>query len=165
MRRRSRVRRGLKWVGLALCAAALGLWVFSMEFFVLHGPYPMMDHGVLFAMTRGSALMEAQPGADCYYGGSGMFRSKSRDGPLWVPECTWSRGGHKYLRVPLWMPVLTLALPTGFLWWRDRRFPKGYCQTCGYDLTGDVSGVCPECGEKIVGQVEDLPRPSSRNEP
>ena len=24
------------------------------------------------------------------------------------------------------------------------------CEKCGYDLTGNVSGVCPECGEKIV---------------
>lgn len=25
-------------------------------------------------------------------------------------------------------------------------FPPGHCQSCGYDLTGNVSGVCPECG-------------------
>jgi hypothetical protein len=24
-----------------------------------------------------------------------------------------------------------------------------YCQSCGYNLTGNVSGVCPECGESI----------------
>jgi hypothetical protein len=23
------------------------------------------------------------------------------------------------------------------------------CRTCGYDLTGNVSGVCPECGTTI----------------
>ena len=23
------------------------------------------------------------------------------------------------------------------------------CQTCGYNLTGNVSGICPECGEPI----------------
>ena len=23
------------------------------------------------------------------------------------------------------------------------------CRSCGYDLTGNVSGVCPECGERI----------------
>jgi len=31
---------------------------------------------------------------------------------------------------------------------RDRmRRAKGLCRNCGYDLTGNVSGVCPECGE------------------
>lgn len=24
----------------------------------------------------------------------------------------------------------------------------GHCPHCGYDLTGNTSGVCPECGEK-----------------
>jgi len=26
---------------------------------------------------------------------------------------------------------------------------NGCCSSCGYDLTGNTSGVCPECGEKI----------------
>jgi rubrerythrin len=26
----------------------------------------------------------------------------------------------------------------------------GQCRKCGYDLTGNVSGVCPECGEAVV---------------
>ncbi len=29
------------------------------------------------------------------------------------------------------------------------------CGSCGYDLTGNVSGICPECGEAVAqGQVE-----------
>lgn len=27
--------------------------------------------------------------------------------------------------------------------------PPGHCWKCGYDLTGNVSGVCPECGTKV----------------
>ena len=30
-----------------------------------------------------------------------------------------------------------------------RRRKKGLCVKCSYNLTGNVSGVCPECGEKI----------------
>jgi hypothetical protein len=33
-----------------------------------------------------------------------------------------------------------------------RRFVPGHCQKCGYNLTGNVSGVCPECGEKATPQ-------------
>ncbi len=29
------------------------------------------------------------------------------------------------------------------------RYPPGHCQTCGYNLTGNVSGICPECGTRI----------------
>jgi hypothetical protein len=32
---------------------------------------------------------------------------------------------------------------------RGREYPPGYCRACGYNLTGNVSGVCPECGTKI----------------
>jgi hypothetical protein len=31
---------------------------------------------------------------------------------------------------------------------RERRREHGVCVGCGYDLTGNVSGVCPECGEE-----------------
>lgn len=29
---------------------------------------------------------------------------------------------------------------------RRRRQPPGCCIACGYNLTGNLSGVCPECG-------------------
>jgi len=32
--------------------------------------------------------------------------------------------------------------------WRRRR--KGLCLKCGYDLTGNESGVCPECGSVVL---------------
>jgi hypothetical protein len=27
------------------------------------------------------------------------------------------------------------------------KIPPGHCQICGYNLTGNVSGRCPECGK------------------
>ena len=30
-----------------------------------------------------------------------------------------------------------------------RRFPAVHCQQCGYDLTGNESGTCPECGTAV----------------
>ena len=42
----------------------------------------------------------------------------------------------------------TIALIRGPLRrWRRRR--KGSCLKCGYDLTGNVSGLCPECGKPV----------------
>lgn len=34
--------------------------------------------------------------------------------------------------------------------------PPGACRRCAYDLTGNVSGVCPECGNRIPKQGEEL---------
>lgn len=29
------------------------------------------------------------------------------------------------------------------------RLGRRICERCGYDLTGNVSGVCPECGNPV----------------
>ncbi len=50
------------------------------------------------------------------------------------------------VQIPFWMPFVLAAGLTAFLWWRECRRPlPGHCP-CGYDLRGNVSGVCPECG-------------------
>ncbi len=52
-------------------------------------------------------------------------------------------------RVPLYAVFATVAVPTLLAW---RFWPKplkpGHCR-CGYDLTGNTSGVCPECGVEV----------------
>ena len=30
-----------------------------------------------------------------------------------------------------------------------RHFPPGHCQNCGYNLKGNESGTCPECGSAV----------------
>lgn len=47
----------------------------------------------------------------------------------------------------LWPVLLFLAMRMS-----DKLIAHGvYCSKCGYDLTGNTSGVCPECGAKIDG--------------
>ncbi|MFI5378483.1 MAG: hypothetical protein ACHRHE_04240 [Tepidisphaerales bacterium] len=38
--------------------------------------------------------------------------------------------------------------------------PVGICEKCGYNLTGNVSGICPECGTPIAPE-----RPAERQPP
>ncbi len=64
------------------------------------------------------------------------------------------RLGGGYVVFNLWLTCIVLAAyPTIALasgpYRRHRRRKKGLCLTCGYNLTGNVSGVCPECGERI----------------
>jgi len=61
------------------------------------------------------------------------------------------------LEVSLVLPLL-LSLPLSLIavvklivWASSKlRHAKGHCPMCGYDLTGNTSGVCPECGTKIA---------------
>jgi uncharacterized membrane protein YhaH (DUF805 family) len=39
----------------------------------------------------------------------------------------------------------------------DRRAAGGLCLTCGYSLTANISGVCPECGTTIAPQPPARP--------
>ena len=64
------------------------------------------------------------------------------------------------VRVPLWLPLAAFSIPTFILWRRVRRvIPPGHCPRCGYDLTGNTSGVCSECGlpadMHMKSQVDD----------
>lgn len=59
------------------------------------------------------------------------------------------------IQCPLAIPFALAAVPTGLLMLRQRRSRRpGCCAACGYDLTGNLSGRCPECGLPIaVGHV------------
>ena len=54
------------------------------------------------------------------------------------------------LDIPIWVLVVLFATPTLWLWRRDRRRQPGLCVKCGYDLRGNASGVCPECGSEAL---------------
>ena len=49
----------------------------------------------------------------------------------------------------LWIGFVIAAFATAILWRGDRRIPLGHCPHCGYDLTGNESGVCPECATPV----------------
>jgi hypothetical protein len=48
--------------------------------------------------------------------------------------------------LPLWVILLTLFLLGGWKWRARLRDTAIHCRECGYNLTGNVSGICPECG-------------------
>jgi hypothetical protein len=65
--------------------------------------------------------------------------------------------GTQYV-LPLWVPLAVSAIPS--LWLAERRYgryqrvPKGCCEKCRYDLTGNLSGICPECGSSIPDAIK-----------
>ena len=77
--------------------------------------------------------------------------SWGRTTPSPLPQGRYTQITH--LSVPYW-GVFTLFF-IGFLvtfvraYRRLRQLGLNICRYCGYNLTGNVSGVCPECGNKI----------------
>jgi hypothetical protein len=62
------------------------------------------------------------------------------------------------LLIPFWAVAL-LALAASIWAWlayrrRRERDRPGHCNACGYDLKGNLSGVCPECGAAAAAVKE-----------
>ena len=51
--------------------------------------------------------------------------------------------------VSLFIPYLIARLLFDKLRWRWVEGDTPYCEHCSYNLTGNVSGICPECGTAI----------------
>jgi hypothetical protein len=155
MRRRPRTRRVLKWVGTVACVLVFTAWALSTKWSLAYVGQPVcldvIRGGVTVDRFRALDMAMFNPCRQGYW----RVRTLSRiDPPVWSPSLgIWHARFHGRVSafiLPLWIPLALLATPTIILWCHDRRrIPSGHCQTCGYDLTGNVSGICPECGTPV----------------
>jgi len=159
IRRRSRVRRMVKWVGLVLCLlmlviSAINVWS-SVHWHSRYHGLAKNRYVLEWSLSGGAIFVGAFSERVVRQAGWPRpgFKLTGPHDWVWRPSLmdhlaspTWLVGAV----VPLWIPFVAVSMPTALLWWRDRRrIPPGHCRKCGYDLTGNVSGVCPECGERI----------------
>ncbi len=73
------------------------------------------------------------------------------------PRFQWGRSWGGSLELPLWVPLVALLPLSTFFWWTDRRRSlAGSCQQCGYNLTGNTSGRCPECGQPCTSHAQTV---------
>ncbi len=157
---RQRLRGTCKWSGVTLCVLLFALWLASgWRFVALECTEPTESGGyVRFFGFIGGALMVVHPVDPITSPHDHQWRFICRewmDGRIQTPTPVswnwrwWSWGGKPFtIKIPLWLPFLLIALPTGYLFWSDhrKRTRLGLCAMCGYDLTGNTSGTCPECG-------------------
>lgn len=69
---------------------------------------------------------------------------------LFAPHTMVDSYGYRHVSIPLWIPlVVALAVLVWTLRGRHRGPVHMACSKCSYDLTGNVSGRCPECGQRI----------------
>jgi hypothetical protein len=149
----------LAWLALAILLVASFQWKW-------HDPGIRVAGNVRVGASDGTIAIynDSQPffdGTVGMSGGPGWPRPKCpRDVSLRFPGFTfhhftwpgeWPTGTYWTFAVALIYPlILTAIMPT--LWLARyartrRRRAAGLCSGCGYSLTGNISGVCPECGK------------------
>jgi hypothetical protein len=168
MARPWRKRRILKWAGLVVSLLILVVWAVSLRWHLQYRraigvakPFTLMrdaqngmisSHSGELVRCREATLSRGRIKCGTWVSRPWELGWQVRvppASPWWRPLYQRSAGGTLVL-IPLWVLFLIAAIPTGLLWWCDRRrIPPGHCQNCGYNLTCNVSGVCPECGEKV----------------
>ena len=64
----------------------------------------------------------------------------------WLPYRGRNASNGLLVLMPLWPWVIAAATGVVVVWRCYGRILPGHCEACGYNLTGNESGVCPECG-------------------
>jgi hypothetical protein len=110
------------------------------------GSEPLVDHDLnVFGFQYSQAIITADP--DLHLDASLLGPGLSA-----TPKI---RHYFRFLSMPLWAVCVLFALWPTFAFVRRAwcfRHPQGKrtsnanCEECGYNLTANVSGICPECG-------------------
>jgi hypothetical protein len=136
-------------------------------------PRPEVRHVRFLATDRGRALVGESRTQSEFFSGSIWWAStgliydtEAPNGQVVPREKSFLGFGHhadgslqlgiwwSANAIPLWaIAALTAIAPLLWLrrWIRGRRLRRhpNLCTACGYDLTGNVSGRCPECGTDV----------------
>jgi len=151
-------RKGLaKWLATIAAVALTVLLILgspltpAASFATRHARYDLVvQRGLMIVMksTSASAIEEARGG-----------RLRLREpgilpgwrSLLWWPHAWFiTSPGFRQWCVPIWPAALLAGAFAAWLWSSNRRDRPGACAGCGYDLTGNVSGRCPECGGPVA---------------
>jgi hypothetical protein len=167
---RPRLHAALRWGGTPILVVLIFCWLASPYWWFTWRFVPRVSVGfadgafccevvdtevtVLYSKSLVPGLSGAKRGdwpADNYW----PFTRQSWSRPRmiwWIDHEERVSGWIRSILVPLWMPVVLLAIPTGRAWqtyFKHRRASTA-CPTCGYDrsgLPGGSAALCPECGK------------------
>lgn len=126
----------------------------------------VVESGIVRYLDTSTVLLpqnQASPGSSSFELGPVSYKVTT-DSRSWItfgeqmkrrPRRTWVQTTR--MNVTIWPLALVFsayplawALTGPVRRWRRRK--RGLCEACGYDLTGNVTGVCPECAGKVSGR-------------
>lgn len=139
MRRRSRVRRIGKWAGSALCVVLSALILSHRQWALQPGDVVLTMNGKPVQSFKD--LVNADKSGELIVLTARDVTGRTRT--VFYPAPVY------FQALMALLFVIALATLVLFLLDYHSRILLGHCRKCGYDLTGNVSGRCPECGKAI----------------
>ncbi len=160
---RIRIRRVVAYLALLCCALHAFVWWCSTRMPMRHAlgfTQIALSHGWVSIESIDDPSKDARPewvmwryppsqdwGLDWPLRGSTIVNAMYEPSDV---EAACVRMAATRRSFPLWMSQAVLIAATILLNRRaSRRPPPGHCAACGYNLTGNVSGMCPECGTEF----------------
>lgn len=148
MTRPTRLQRFARWLAAGVCVFIMLVWAASLMIgFVYVRPGTAWNSYVRIAHGQIGVYSQARPffPPPTYR----WFVRRIAFAPDWAWDINIVDLRSWVIILPFWMILSVTAGITGLLWLRPgRRPPPGHCPTCGYDLTGNMTGTCPECGRE-----------------
>ncbi len=145
-------RKTLLVTSLVLLVGTAGLWAWSYSFFAHRFvEVPVGSNRVWVSFAWGAVTFDIGPPG---WRDVGQASALADDGAAFDVRRIW--GGRVWMvRVSLAIPTIVLAALVLAVFGLPRlrrrlRAKRSQCLRCGYDLTGNVSGVCPECGAAVA---------------
>lgn len=151
---RTAVRKALKNITLAFSIVLFLAAVFSVKYDVL---WRDQDYKHYFRLQRGRVLLgwSTRPSTQ-RFAGDWHARSMRDLGFCWQPEIRRTNWAC-FVLIPLWIPLAATLIVIAILHHMGQATKRDQCAKCKYDLTGNLSGVCPECGSRIGNDVGQIP--------
>jgi hypothetical protein len=125
---------------LCLLSGLIGI-CFIISCFLTRG---YMANGALFAFHHGSVSLIFLPGIR--HAGWIEISGATANYQWWPGMERDKLGSIIGIWVPLWIPFLAAVLTTILSQLLRSKDKVLRCNTCGYNLTGNTTGICPECG-------------------
>ncbi len=161
---RSRFRHIAKWAGAVVSIAIIVAWLLSVpllldkpiRFELQRGPDKLaLEQGHLFLLYAFGRAVAGEPVRVEVESCAPTAQSLGFRFGLILPMVVKMAPGIWWTALPLWLIFAIVAVPTWYCWRRSRhryrrRVAHGCCFQCGYNLTGNVSGICSECGAPIT---------------
>ena len=135
--------RKLKWLSLVLFGLCVVAWLISSKYDVAGA----WNTGVV-GIQRGCFVLTVGVPTTPHF-----LWSPRPPHPgkvfIWKPHIVaHQRNPGGTAMIPLWIPMI-VTLAAAWFFHRKARFTRlGHCAKCSYDLSGNESGVCPECGTR-----------------